>query len=110
MRGCVPAQKCLRAPVEAGGSPGSRTNGTARLCAGDTEGTVRPSQPAGSAGSDSEMSELLRKHLWRAHCWLPKNEIIITLKIPEKHRLVEHIGNFNHFLRMPLITILSSPS
>lgn len=39
---------------------------------------------------------------------LPKNKIIIALNIPEKLRLVEHIGNFNHFLRMVLINILSS--
>lgn len=43
--------------------------GTARqmqVIAGDAEGAVRPAQPAGSAASDSEMSELFSKPLWRA--------------------------------------------
>ena len=47
----------------------SKTKGTARqmqVIAGDAEGAARPAQPAGSAASDSEMSELFSKPLWRA--------------------------------------------
>ena len=64
----MPAQRCLRPPAEACKSLGSKTKGTARqmqVTAGDAEGAVRPAQPAGSAASDSEMSELFSKPLWR---------------------------------------------
>lgn len=67
--GGVPAERCLPPPVELCLSLGSKAKGTTRqiqAAAGDAWGAVRPAQPAGSAASDSEMSELLRKPLWRA--------------------------------------------
>lgn len=65
----MPAEVC--SGVRGGGGLGSKTTGTSthnQVTAGDEEGAVRPSQPARSAGFDSEMSEMLGKPLWRAAC------------------------------------------
>lgn len=81
--------------MEAGGSLRAKTKGSARLCqvrAGDAEGTVRPSQPARSTGSVGNVRAAQEASLESSS--LPKNEIIIALKIPEKQRLVEHIWKF----------------
>lgn len=63
--GYVPAQSA-GAPAEACGSLRSKTMGTSDAARSLLGCTVRPSQAAQSAGSDSEMSLLLRKALWRA--------------------------------------------